>query len=91
MADRATFHGIPELWRIVLDRLARDPAICDSKTALRMHLLELLPETDDYERARIACLALQDESVHSTVAMEGPLAEFVSKNEIARVFRHSAV
>jgi uncharacterized protein YjbI with pentapeptide repeats/energy-coupling factor transporter ATP-binding protein EcfA2 len=68
--DLLLLAGLPELWRIVLDRLASDEKIPDVRRALHRHLEEHLSDTDLLERARSACLnvALQPEwSLSDTV------------------------
>jgi uncharacterized protein YjbI with pentapeptide repeats/energy-coupling factor transporter ATP-binding protein EcfA2 len=55
-ADHALFGGVPELWRIVLDRLAEDPSLPDARTALHRYVDAQLPDTDLLQRARSACL-----------------------------------
>jgi uncharacterized protein YjbI with pentapeptide repeats len=54
--DRLLLGGLPELWRIVLDRLAAEDALPDVRRALHRHLEEHLTDTDLLERARSACL-----------------------------------
>jgi uncharacterized protein YjbI with pentapeptide repeats len=54
--DHALLGGNPELWAIVLDRLADDEALADARAALHAHLASLLRDTDLVCRARTACL-----------------------------------
>lgn len=70
--DHLMLAGLPELWRIVLDRLASDEKIPDVRRALHRHLEEHLSDTDLLERARSACLnvALQPEWSLSDAVME---------------------
>jgi uncharacterized protein YjbI with pentapeptide repeats/energy-coupling factor transporter ATP-binding protein EcfA2 len=55
-ADHLLLGGLPELWRIALDRLACDNSLPDVRHALHGHLQEHLTDTDLLERARSACL-----------------------------------
>lgn len=55
-ADHLLLDGLPELWRIALDRLAADETLPDVRRALHRHLQEQLTDTDLLERARSACL-----------------------------------
>jgi uncharacterized protein YjbI with pentapeptide repeats len=55
-ADHLMLGGLPELWRIALDRLACDDSLPDVRHALHRHLQEHLTDTDLLERARSACL-----------------------------------
>ncbi len=50
--DYDLLDGVPELWRVVLDRLADDETLPDVRRALHRHL----GDTDLLERARSACL-----------------------------------
>jgi uncharacterized protein YjbI with pentapeptide repeats len=54
--DHLLLGGLQELWRIALDRLAREEALLDVRRALHRHLEEHLSDTDLLERARSACL-----------------------------------
>ena len=54
--DRFLLGGLPELWRIALDRLADDEMLPDVRHALHRHLEDHLSDTDLLERARSACL-----------------------------------
>jgi uncharacterized protein YjbI with pentapeptide repeats len=54
--DHLLLGGLPELWRIALDRLAGADALPDVRRALHRHLEEHLSDTDLLERARSACL-----------------------------------
>jgi uncharacterized protein YjbI with pentapeptide repeats len=51
-------QGSPELWRKVLDQMARDPSIPSARAALRRWLAELLPEKGPL-RARASQVSLQ--------------------------------
>jgi uncharacterized protein YjbI with pentapeptide repeats/energy-coupling factor transporter ATP-binding protein EcfA2 len=55
-SDRGLLGDVPELWRIVLDRLADDTSLPDVRWALHRHLDAQLPDTDLLQRARSACL-----------------------------------
>jgi uncharacterized protein YjbI with pentapeptide repeats len=55
-ADFFLLGGVPELWAIVLDRLAADEGLPGARAALHRHLEEYLADTDLIERARSACL-----------------------------------
>jgi uncharacterized protein YjbI with pentapeptide repeats len=57
--DRALLGGLPELWCVVLDRLAADEALPDACAALHRYVREHLSDTDLLERARSACLNAQ--------------------------------
>jgi uncharacterized protein YjbI with pentapeptide repeats len=54
--DHLLLDGLPELWRITLDRLAADETLPDVRRALHRHLQDHLTDTDVLERARSACL-----------------------------------
>ncbi len=54
--DQLLLGGLPELWRIALDRLANDEMLPDVRTAMHRHLQDHLTDTDLLERARSACL-----------------------------------
>jgi uncharacterized protein YjbI with pentapeptide repeats len=88
--DDFLFRGVPELWTVVLDRLAADDAAPDARTALHLALEAQLPDTDIVGRARSACLNLLARG-----APDGPApAERVAKPGfppgVVRVLRHPA-
>jgi uncharacterized protein YjbI with pentapeptide repeats len=89
--DHTHFQGIPELWRIVLDELARHPSVPDARAALHRYLDAQLPDTDLLQRARSACLNAQ---VREHPDAAGPVeqlggAGFVKR--LVRVLRHLEV
>jgi uncharacterized protein YjbI with pentapeptide repeats/energy-coupling factor transporter ATP-binding protein EcfA2 len=90
--DRRLLGGAPELWRVVLDRLAEDAAIPDARRALHRHLGALLCDTDLLGRARSACLnaAVASGTEGLTAELAG-LARPGFAEELVRVLRHPAV
>jgi uncharacterized protein YjbI with pentapeptide repeats len=89
-ADRLFLAGVPELWRIALDRLAREDALPDARRALHCHLEEHLADTDLLERARAACLnavLAPEEGLPKTLQS---LARPGFGMELVRVLRHCA-
>lgn len=56
IADRDLLRGTPELWRIVLDEMVRDPLIVSARAALRRYLHMQLADPKLLDRARYACL-----------------------------------
>src|SRR5262249_39725133 len=57
-ADETLLEGIPDLWQIVLERLAIHDTIPDVHGALHRYLNAHLADTDLLERARSVCLNL---------------------------------
>jgi uncharacterized protein YjbI with pentapeptide repeats len=90
-ADLDLFGGIPELWGVVLPRLAADPLLPNSRSALHQHLASLLLDGDLIQRARSACLtALTAGNVDEPTAVEHlALAGF--SPEPVRILRHAEV
>lgn len=56
--DHGLLSGLPELWRIALDRLAGDESLPDVRHALHDYLQGHVTDTDLIERARSACLTV---------------------------------
>jgi uncharacterized protein YjbI with pentapeptide repeats len=85
--DNALFHGIPELWRLVLDRLAADPTLPNARAAFHRRLEEWLADSDLIERARSVCLnaVCTDGSSPSEL---GKLARRGVAAEWIRILRH---
>lgn len=55
--DRRFLQGIPELWRIVLDRMATDESVEGGRQALRLELAARMPDPVLRARVEDACLA----------------------------------
>jgi uncharacterized protein YjbI with pentapeptide repeats len=88
--DHLLFRDVPDLWRVVLDRLAVDPAVADGRSAFRSHLKELLCDTDLIKRARSACLNAVCEAGASPADREA-LGSTGFAGDVKRMLRHSAV
>jgi uncharacterized protein YjbI with pentapeptide repeats/energy-coupling factor transporter ATP-binding protein EcfA2 len=87
-ADSSFPGGNPELWRIVLDRLAGDEALLDVRGALHQYLEAQLSDTDLLERARSACLnALLAPNADLPAVLE-KLARPGFAGELIRALRH---
>ena len=89
--DDALCAGLPDLWRAVLDQLARDDAIPDARTALQRHIAGYLVDTDLLQRTRSACL-----SALVTTGGEGPgplerLVQHGFPPALSRALRHRSV
>jgi uncharacterized protein YjbI with pentapeptide repeats len=48
-------YGIPELWRVVLDRMIADPSITGPRAVLRNELAERLPDVEHRRRIEADC------------------------------------
>ncbi len=87
--DHALFQGVPELWRLVLDRLAADPTLPTARDSFHRHLAELLSDTDLIERARSACLNAVCGQGGAPAGLEA-LARTGFAGELRRTLRHPA-
>ncbi len=86
--DHLLFGGLPELWRIVLDRLASDAALPDVRRALHRHLQEHLTDIDLLERARSACLNILVTPESSLFEEVRTLAQPGFADSLIRTLRH---
>jgi uncharacterized protein YjbI with pentapeptide repeats len=86
--DHLLLGGLPELWRIALDRLASDEALPDVRTALHRHLQDHLADTDVLERARSACLNVLLTPGLSLVDSIMTIARPGFADSLIRVLRH---
>jgi len=86
--DHLLLGGLPELWRIALDRLASDETIPDVRRALHRHLEEHLTDTDLLERARSACLNVLVTPDMSLVDAVTAIARPGFADSLIRVLRH---
>ena len=57
-ADRRRLQGRPELWRIVLDRMAADESLDDIREALRREWQARCPDQQTHRAAGTYCLAI---------------------------------
>lgn len=90
-ADFSLLGGLPELWRIVLDRLAGDDNLLTVRNALHQFIQEHLSDTDLLERARSACLNAAVSSDNSLTNTLIGLARPGFANSLIRVLRHRAM
>jgi uncharacterized protein YjbI with pentapeptide repeats/energy-coupling factor transporter ATP-binding protein EcfA2 len=90
-ADTALLQGIPDLWQIVLERLAEDDAIPDAPTALHYYLKAHLADTDLIERARSACLNLVIAPEKHGLKTLTRLAKPAQIQSLLRALRHPAL
>jgi uncharacterized protein YjbI with pentapeptide repeats len=83
------FDGSPDVWRIILDRMAGDASIPEAQTALSRYVESLLGNADLASQARRGCLDLM------TAADEAMTLEKLQKARFARecdhLLRHRAV
>ena len=89
--DHLLLGGLPELWRIALDRLASDETIPDVRRALHRHVEEHLSDTDLMERARSACLNV---AVSPELSLTGAVMEIARPgfaDRLIRLLRYPAV
>lgn len=87
--DHHLLDGLPELWRIALDRLACDDSLPDVRRALHHHLQEHLTDTDLLERARSACLNVLVTPGLPLVDAVRAIAKPGFAESLIRVLRHS--
>jgi uncharacterized protein YjbI with pentapeptide repeats/energy-coupling factor transporter ATP-binding protein EcfA2 len=89
--DRNLPDGVPELWRIVLDRMALDESVTCVTDALRQELQRGLPDANQRTGAEQNCLAqmlgLFDQAKKSYFGLSGKQIE----GSVLRLLRHDAV
>jgi uncharacterized protein YjbI with pentapeptide repeats len=85
-ADRDTIEGNPELWRIVLDRMAGDATILSVRGALRRELAARLIHGAARRQVAEVCLARLTNDPARVIAPE-PEAELASHGHDARLLR----
>jgi uncharacterized protein YjbI with pentapeptide repeats len=90
-ADRDLPDGVPELWRIVLDRMALDESLASVTEALRQELQRGLPEASQRTGAEMNCLAqvlgLFDQGATCHIGLSGKQIEA----SVLRLVRHDTV
>lgn len=89
--DSRLLGGVPELWRIALDRLAADETLPDVRSALHCHLCEHLCDTDLVERARSACLNVVVTGESSLADVVTAIARPGFTDGLIRLLRHRSM
>ncbi len=77
----------PEIWRLVLDQLAKDECLLDAEAALRQFLAERLKDDALWEQAQKDCLRLARDAEKRGIAPHQDLCSTFG-DEIARILRH---
>jgi uncharacterized protein YjbI with pentapeptide repeats/energy-coupling factor transporter ATP-binding protein EcfA2 len=89
--DRGFLNGIPELWTVVLDRMAADESIGDIRTALRQELAERIGDRRSL-RESIGDLCLNAICRNVNLSQDQPTAELLREGSSAarwaRLIRH---
>jgi uncharacterized protein YjbI with pentapeptide repeats len=88
--DHDLLGGIPDLWQIVLEQLAADPALPDARAALHRYLAGQLADTDLLTRARSACLNHLVAPPEYRLEAIASLARPGFEQALLRVLRHPA-
>jgi hypothetical protein len=88
--DRALLGGVPELWRLVLDRLAADLSLADGRSALVGYLHEQLPSDELWRLASERCLKAV---LHGETAQIFPaeLLGGLASADVLRVLRQAEI
>ena len=94
--DRGFLKGIPELWTVVLDRMARDESIVDVRAAIRRELAEWF---DKHPRAQVIAedFCLTGVGQNDNPALNLPLSRAGWRScperatELLRLIRHRPV
>jgi uncharacterized protein YjbI with pentapeptide repeats len=85
--DRVWLDGVPQLWRLALDEMARDPALPDARTALDCFLASRL---DDVARVQLRKKCLQAVTQKGQTIDRLVLAAAYGP-DLAPILRHSQV
>jgi len=90
-SNRGWLQGVPAVWRVVLDQMARDPSAIDPRDALRRFFDSTLTDNRSRELAGDYCLAamVYSESSTARALRLGDLA--VRHPLLVRLLRHRAV
>src|SRR5262245_22108189 len=90
-SDHEFVRGIPELWRTVLDQLAKDSDVPDVRGALSRFLQDRLSDTDLVERARSVCLISLTRPCPEQSSAEEAFGAAGFGGDVVRVLRHAPV
>jgi uncharacterized protein YjbI with pentapeptide repeats/energy-coupling factor transporter ATP-binding protein EcfA2 len=90
-ANETLLEGIPDLWQIVLECLAKNDEVSDVRGALHSYLNANLADTDLLERARSVCLNLVTAPQEKGLELLTKLAKPGFVKELLRALRHPAM
>jgi uncharacterized protein YjbI with pentapeptide repeats/energy-coupling factor transporter ATP-binding protein EcfA2 len=90
-AERELLEGIPELWRIVLDRMSEDPAIEGPRQALRAEFDRIFTDPEFRELIEADCLEALTFRGNSHPRKLGCLRRHDPEESLFRLIRHQAV
>jgi len=89
--DRRLPQGIPELWRIVLDRMAEDESLTSVADALRREVHRQLRTAKQRARVEEYCLAAMTVLTKRAAKCYLELRRLDVKDEVLRLLRHDGV
>ena len=89
--DRRLPAGLPELWRVVLDRMAADETLTSVAAALRRELQEGLPTAQAQSRAEEYCLAALTRRERKEIGGLKEMRRLGVEVGISKLLRHDAV
>jgi uncharacterized protein YjbI with pentapeptide repeats len=89
--DQERFGGIPDVWTVILDQLAADESLRDTRTALHRYMEKQLPDTDLLERARSACLNCLTNAALNGTQPADQLGKPGFSSGLKRLLRHPPV
>jgi uncharacterized protein YjbI with pentapeptide repeats len=89
--SRDPFGGIPEIWALVLDRLASAPGALGPRAALRLALMEKLGAGRPWRDVREICLSRLEDPVRLADEVRTALIRRGAADRLRRLLRHAPV
>jgi uncharacterized protein YjbI with pentapeptide repeats len=89
--DRRLPQGRPELWRVVLDRMAEEESLESVTDALRLEIQRMLSTADRQAEAEMYCLAMLTERFEAADGLCGRLRKSHADPRSISLIRHTAV
>jgi len=90
-AERNALAGNPQLWRIVLDRMAADESIADARAAWRRGIDLRIVDSDMQALIERYCFALLVDSDEKVASSQEELARSGCDEHLRRLLRHRCV
>ncbi len=90
-SETAVLDGIPELWRVVLDRMMADPSVSGPRSALRSEFANLLPNVETRRLIERDCFAAIARHHRDPISRDKCLRRHCSDEGLYWLIRHRPV
>jgi uncharacterized protein YjbI with pentapeptide repeats/energy-coupling factor transporter ATP-binding protein EcfA2 len=90
-AEATRLQGIPELWRLALDRMMADPSLPGPRRALKSELASLMPEDESRDEIESFCFAAIAKNDRSGIVRAEQIRAQGPEAALSRLVRHRPI